>query len=142
MATQDTLMRNMNRLVTLVYRRTGGRVGGSVRGTSVLLLTVNGRKTGEPRTVPVGYFEHGDSLLVVGSYNGSDHEPQWFRNLRAAGSARIQRGGTVSDVAVRIASPTERDDLWRDVVVKEGKSFEGYAAKTDRVIPIAILTPS
>ncbi len=142
MTVQNTVMKYLNRLASTVYRRTGGRIGGSARGTPVLLLTVTGRTTGQPRTVPVGYFEHDGSLLVVGSYNGSDTEPQWFRNLRATSTAQVQRGTTVSQVAVRIAAATERDDLWRDVVTQRAKAFEGYARKTDRVIPIAVLTPT
>lgn len=141
MSVQNTVMKYLNRGASTVYRLTGGRVGGTVRGTPVLLLTVNGRRTGRPHTAPAGYFEHDGTLLVVGSYNGSDTEPQWFKNLRATSAAQVQRGATVSQVAVRIASATERDELWRDVVTTQAKSFEGYANKTKRIIPIAILTP-
>ncbi|TFD24430.1 DUF385 domain-containing protein [Cryobacterium sp. TMS1-13-1] len=38
------------RMPVLLYRRSRGRIGGSIRGVSVLLLTVVGRKTGLPHT--------------------------------------------------------------------------------------------
>lgn len=135
-------MRYLNRIASAVYRASGGRVGGKVRGTPVLLLTVKGRKSGTPHTVPVGFFDHEGDLLVVGSFNGSDSEPQWFRNLRATDAAQVRRGSRDIPVSVRIADRPERDALWREVVVpRGGASFAGYAAKTERVIPIAVLTP-
>jgi hypothetical protein len=45
-----------NNAASWVYRRTNGRIGGSVKGLPVLLLTVTGRKTGRPRSVPVALF--------------------------------------------------------------------------------------
>lgn len=141
MSALDKVMKVANPVASALYRASGGRIGGAVRGTPVLLLTVAGRRSGTPHTVPVGFFEHDGGLLVVGSYNGSDVEPQWFKNLRAAKSATVQRGSSIERVTVRVAGRAERDRLWRDVVTRQGKGFEGYAAKTERVIPIAVLTP-
>lgn len=53
-----------------LYRRSGGRIGGSAKGVDVLLLTVAGRRTGKPHTVPVAYLEHGDGYLVTASVAG------------------------------------------------------------------------
>jgi deazaflavin-dependent oxidoreductase (nitroreductase family) len=78
-----------NNAAAWVYRRTRGRIGGSAKGVPVLLLTVAGRKTRIPRTVPVAYFEHGDGYLVVASAGGAKAEPQWIHNLGAARQAHI-----------------------------------------------------
>ena len=136
------LMRAGNSAAVALYRRTGGRLGGSVRGIPLLLLTIPGRTTGVPRTVAVASFEHEGSYLVVGSAGGSKHDPQWMKNLRATGSAHIEIAGRQREVTVRIAEPAERDALWSTVVVPQAPFFAGYERKAGRVIPIALLTPS
>lgn len=72
MSALDKAMKVANPVASALYRASGGRIGGAVRGTPVLLLTVAGRRSGTPHTVPVGFFEHDGGLLVVGSYNGSE----------------------------------------------------------------------
>jgi deazaflavin-dependent oxidoreductase (nitroreductase family) len=130
-----------NKAPSWLYRLSGGRIGGSVAGVPVMLLTVPGRKTGVPHTAPVSRFEHDEGWLVVGSAAGSDQDPQWFRNLRAAGRARIVIGSAEHEVDVRIAEGRERDHLYREVVVMRGPHFAKYERRTTRVIPIAVLTP-
>lgn len=137
-----TLMRTANKAGTAVYRATGGRVGGKGSGgVPVLLLTVAGRKTGQPRTTPVGYFEHDGGYLVVGSAAGLPQDPQWFKNLRAARSAEIQRGRTRQAVTIRELTGAERDAAWTEVVVVQCPPFAKYEGKTTRTIPLALLTP-
>jgi deazaflavin-dependent oxidoreductase (nitroreductase family) len=68
-----------------LYRRTSGRVGGRGMGRLPLLLTVTGRKSGTPHTVPIAYLNHNGSDIVVGTgAGGSKAIPQWFLNLQAA----------------------------------------------------------
>ena len=135
------LMRAANAGAVALYRRTGGRLGGSVKGVPLLLLTVPGRKTGVPRTVAVSYFHHDGSSVVVGSAGGAKHDPQWMKNLRATPTARIEIGRKEQEVRVRIADPAERDALWKDVIVPNAPFFAGYEQKAGRVIPVAVLTP-
>jgi len=75
-----------------VYRRTNGRVGGRGLGRlPLLLLTVPGRNSGRPHTVPIAYFDHNGGYLVVGTgMSGSKRTLQWFLNLKAAGKGRIR----------------------------------------------------
>ncbi len=67
-----------------VYRRTGGRIGGSATGALIPLITVPERKTGVPRSVPVAFFEHCGGCLVGGVGRRSKGR-RWIHNLRAAG---------------------------------------------------------
>ena len=60
-------MRRANRLGVALYRRSGGRIGGTAKGVPVLLLTVPGRRTGTPHTVPVAYLHHDNAYLVAGA---------------------------------------------------------------------------
>jgi deazaflavin-dependent oxidoreductase (nitroreductase family) len=129
-----------NKAAAWVYRRTRGRVGGSAKGVPVLLLTVAGRKTRIPRTVPVAYFEHGDGYLVAASAGGAKAEPQWIHNLGAAGKAHITVFEDQYDVDARIAHSAERDELWDEVVLVQAPFFAKYEEKSGRTIPVALLT--
>ncbi|WP_076263226.1 nitroreductase/quinone reductase family protein [Intrasporangium flavum] len=124
------------------YRRTGGRVGGRVRGVPVLLLTVAGRRTGAQHTTPVGYFEREGSYYVAASAGGRPEEPQWVRNLRAATHASVQIGRVHHDVTVDVLHGADRDAAWEDVVVARAPFFAAYEEKAGRVIPVVRLTPT
>ncbi len=136
-----TLTRWGNALGVWLYRRSGGRITGPARGSTIGLLTVPGRNTGIPRTVAIGFFPHGAGYLVAGSGSGSRHDPQWFRNLRAAAHAQIQIGATCIDADVRIAGNTERDTLWHQVILAQDPRRGRYEKKAGRVIPVAVLKP-
>lgn len=123
-----------------VYRRTKGRIGGSAKGLPVLLLTVPGRRTGKPHTVPVAYFEYGNGYLVAASAGGGKASPQWIQNLAVAGKAQITVYEDQHDVDARIADSVERDELWREVVLTRAPFFADYEEKSGRTIPLALLT--
>jgi deazaflavin-dependent oxidoreductase (nitroreductase family) len=137
---QRSLMRTAGRISVALYRASGGRIGGRVRGISVLLLTVAGRRSGIPHTTPVSYFLDGDRYVITGSGGGSATEPQWFRNLRAASVAEIEVGRRRLTVTVAIAEGAEREALWQ-ALLTHAPSFAGYQAKVERQIPMALLTP-
>jgi deazaflavin-dependent oxidoreductase (nitroreductase family) len=136
------LMRAGNGLAVFLYRRSNGRIGGTARGgTRVLLLTVLGRKSGTPHATPVSYFEDEGGYVVAGTAAGRKQDPQWFHNLRAASRAHIELGSRHLDVDVHVASGAERDRLWREIVLARAPSFATYEDKSGRVIPVAVLTP-
>jgi deazaflavin-dependent oxidoreductase (nitroreductase family) len=137
----NKMMAAGNNAAAWVYRRTRGRIGGSAKGLPVLLLTVPGRKTGIPRTVPVAYIEHGNDYLVTASAGGAKADPQWIHNLGAAGKAHISVFEDQYDVDARIADSAERDELWQEVVLAQAPFFANYEEKSGRTIPIALLTP-
>jgi deazaflavin-dependent oxidoreductase (nitroreductase family) len=133
-------MRVGSRVSVALYRASGGRIGGRVRGISVLLLTVAGRRSGVAHTTPVSYFLDGDRYVVTGSGGGSATEPQWFRNLRAASVAEIEVGRRKLAVSVSIAEGADRDALWQ-ALLTHAPSFARYPAKVERQIPMAVLAP-
>ncbi|MDX6260826.1 MAG: hypothetical protein QOH84_2514 [Kribbellaceae bacterium] len=130
-----------NRLAVRLYRRSAGRIGGTAKGLPVLLITVPGRKTGTPHTVPVAYFEDDGRYVVTGSAGGSKPDPQWFRNLRAATRVQIQIADSQSDVGAHVLQGADRDRLWQDVVLARAPFFAKYEAKAGRIIPVAVLEP-
>ena len=130
-----------NSVAVSLYRMTGGKLGGSVGGGKVMLLTVRGRNTGVERTVPVSYVEHDSGYVVAGSNGGRPVDPQWFRNLRAADEATIEIGRDRATVRPTELTGTERDEIWRNVFVARMPFFAKYEAKTTRTIPLAVLRP-
>jgi deazaflavin-dependent oxidoreductase (nitroreductase family) len=136
----NKMMAAGNRSAAWVYRRTKGRIGGSANGVPVLLITVPGRKTGVPRSVPVAFFEHGHGYLVAASAGGGKADPQWIHNLGAAGKAHISVYGEQHEVDARIVDSSERDELWQEVVLARAPFFAKYEEKSGRTIPLAVLT--
>jgi deazaflavin-dependent oxidoreductase (nitroreductase family) len=125
---------------TWVYRRTGGRIGGSLRWPSRMeqvLLTTTGRRTGRRHTTPLTGIPHGDELLLIASDGGSPDHPQWYRNLLADDRVVVQRGPTEIPMRARTATAAERAELWPRVVgVYPG--YARYQARTERQIPLVI----
>jgi deazaflavin-dependent oxidoreductase (nitroreductase family) len=132
-----------NAAAVWLYRRTGGKVGGRARGGSlVLLLTVAGRRSGLPHTVPVAYVERDGAYYLAATAGGQPKEPQWIRNLRAAPTATIEVGRDTRVVSVEVLRGAECDAAWKDVIVATYPSFGPYEAKSGRRIAVARLTPT
>src|SRR5580700_344389 len=91
-----------------VYRETGGQRGYEWRGATILLLTTEGRSSGEPRTTPLIHRTDGDRWVVVASKGGSPANPSWFENLRANPDAEIQVKGETVPVRAATAEGEER----------------------------------
>jgi deazaflavin-dependent oxidoreductase (nitroreductase family) len=123
-----------------LYRVSGGRIGGTVMGMPVLLLTTTGRKTGQPRTNALMYLPDGDNCVVIASNAGEPRHPGWWLNLQANPKATIQRGRQVTPVVVCEAIGAERERLWARVVEAES-SYETYKQRTTRQIPVVVLEP-
>ncbi|WP_186814987.1 nitroreductase/quinone reductase family protein [Terrabacter aerolatus] len=136
------LWKTANTVAVWVYRRTGGKVGGTAKGCPVLLLTVPGRSSGRPHTVPVGYVMHDGSYYLAASAGGRPKEPQWIRNLRAATGATIEVGRERRSVAVEVLRGADRDTAWNEVVVARHPFFADYETKAHRTIAVARLTPT
>ena len=122
-----------------IYSATGGRVGTRIAGMPVLLLTTRGRTTGKPRSSPLTYFEEDGAVVLVASYGGRPHNPDWFENLIAAGEGVVTIGRESRTMLARRATSDERARLWPRIV----QTYDGYGkyqAKTAREIPLAILT--
>lgn len=138
---QWTIWNQMTRAHVAAYQLSRGKVGGSYRGAPVLLLHHTGRKSGKERVIPLLYLTDGDDLVVVGSKGGSHKHPAWFLNLREMPETTVEVGGEKRRVRVRVATPTEREDLWPRVVDLYA-DYGNYQARTEREIPLAILSPA
>jgi deazaflavin-dependent oxidoreductase (nitroreductase family) len=139
MAVPKPLVRAGRAMSNGLYRVSGGRLMGKVRGIPVLLITVAGRKTGDKHTNPVLYLEDDGKYVVTGSSAGSTQEPQWFKNLRRTDQAEIEVGRRHLPVSVEIAEGAEREVLWQRLLVR-APFFADYQKKVERQIPMAVLT--
>ncbi|GCE30779.1 nitroreductase [Dictyobacter alpinus] len=128
----------MNGHVSL-YRLTGGAIGGKLIGLPALILTTIGRKSGEPRVTPLTYIPDGERYILIASNGGSDRAPTWWLNLVANPEAKIEVGRQKISVRAKTADAQERAILWPRIVA-QAPNYGGYQKKTDREIPVIILT--
>jgi deazaflavin-dependent oxidoreductase (nitroreductase family) len=73
------------------------RAGFSLAGPGnvpMYLITVRGRKSGQPRTTPIVVVDQEGKRYLVSPFGVVD----WVRNLRAAGQATLTRGRHVEEV--------------------------------------------
>ncbi|GAA4876457.1 nitroreductase family deazaflavin-dependent oxidoreductase [Actinomycetospora straminea] len=122
------------------YVGSGGAEGHEWRGLPTLVLATTGRSTGEPRRTALIYGTSGEDLVVVASQGGAPEDPQWYRNLQADPQAGVLVGTRRLTARARTASADERGPLWERMVAIY-PTYEDYAARTDREIPIVLLTP-
>ena len=128
-----------NRTGVWMYRTLGGRLSSGSKRVTVLMVTTPGRRTGLPRSTCVRYLERPEGLVVWGTGSGSRRDPDWFQNLRAVTTARVQVRAQEYDVRPRELLGDERDAMWRDVILVEAPEVEKYARKAGRTIPVAVL---
>jgi deazaflavin-dependent oxidoreductase (nitroreductase family) len=126
-----------------VYDRSGGRIGHWLFGTHSLLLRTIGAKTGQRRTNALTYAKDGADYVIVASMGGAPRSPGWYHNLRADPDVEIQVGTKRMPVHahfVEVGDP-DRDRLWQLADSKNGGRYTAYQLKTDRQIPLIVLTP-
>ena len=105
-----------------------------------LVLATTGRRTGTPRRTCLIYGTSGGEYVVVASKGGAEEDPAWFMNLEADPSVGVQVGTRRVTARARVASSAERAPLWAQMV-NIFPLYDDYAQKTDREIPIVLLTP-
>jgi deazaflavin-dependent oxidoreductase (nitroreductase family) len=123
-----------------VYRETAGQHGYHWRGATILLLTTTGRKSGEARTTPLIEREDGDRWVVVASKGGAPTNPSWYENLLADPDAMIEVRDETVPVRASTAAGDERARLW-SLMTEDWPAYDDYQTKTDREIPIVVLSP-
>jgi F420H(2)-dependent quinone reductase len=123
-----------------VYRATGGKLGGRMRKSPILLLNTVGRKTGQQRTTPLLYVVDGEHMAIVASAGGAPKHPAWFLNLKANPETSIEVGDRKLRVRAEVASPEEKPRLWAKLT-EMYPTYDDYQKRTDREIPVVILHP-
>jgi deazaflavin-dependent oxidoreductase (nitroreductase family) len=117
-----------------------GRVGGMFEGVPLLLLHHTGAKSGKSRVNPLAYQADDGRYVVFASKGGAPTHPDWYHNLKAQPNVTIEVGPDTIDVLASEASGEERERLFR-TQAERVPQFGEYEQKTDRVIPVIVLTP-
>lgn len=120
------------------YVETDGEVGHDWNGAPCLILTTRGRRSGDPRPQPLIYGRDGDAHIVVASKAGAPTHPSWYHNLVADPRVEVQVHSDRFSARARVAEGVERERLWRTMTAV-WPSYDDYAARTTRAIPVVVL---
>ena len=133
-------MADFNTQVISEFRDNAGRVGGMFEGAKMLLLHHTGAKSGAERVAPLVYLPDGDHYVIFASKGGAPENPAWYHNIKAKPDAKIEVGEQTVEVEVQEAHGDERERLYAAQVAVMPQ-FAEYAEKTDRLIPVLVLSP-
>ena len=117
----------------------GGTAGTSLQGHPVVLLTSVGSRTGMLRRTPLMRVEHEGEYAVVGSLGGAPKNPVWVYNVRKQPHVVLRDGTEEHDYQAREVEGDERA-IWWERAVAAFPNYAGYQKKTDRLIPVFVLT--
>ncbi|MBS1885741.1 MAG: nitroreductase family deazaflavin-dependent oxidoreductase [Actinobacteria bacterium] len=123
-----------------IYRLSGGRLANKIGDGPVLLLTTTGRKSGKRRTAPVLYLPHGEAMVLIDTNGGNEKLPGWSHNLKASPEAEVEVGRRKTAVAARVATGTEREELWCAAATQYA-GFDDYLGWLERTPSVWVLEP-
>lgn len=106
-----------------------------------LLLITRGRKSGEPKPLPLIYKKVGNDYVIIASKGGAPSHPAWYLNLEAEPNCDIKVGALDLSVTARDAEGDEREDLWRQLAEVYPPYDDYKTAAGDRQIPVVVLQP-
>ncbi len=137
----DLVLKTMNRVHRAILAVSGGRLGWQAGGMTALQLHTIGRTSGERRSVMLTCpIEVDGNPVVVASRGGDDHHPAWFLNLQANPEVEVTMRGETRPMLANVVPDDERARLWQQVTSAQ-KRYAGYQQRTEREIPLVILTP-
>ncbi|MGX1807821.1 nitroreductase family deazaflavin-dependent oxidoreductase [Nocardia sp. NPDC055321] len=122
------------------YEASNGAKGATMQGKPVVLLTTRGAKSGKLRKTPLMRVEHDGEYAVVASLGGAPKHPVWYWNIKADPHVDLRDGAVVKDYTAREVTGAEREEWWKRAAAV-WPDYDNYTKKTDRVIPVFVLTP-
>jgi deazaflavin-dependent oxidoreductase (nitroreductase family) len=122
------------------FRANEGKVGGPFEGAPMVLLHHRGRTSGREYVTPAMYLPHETDpnvIYVFASKGGAPTDPDWYRNLTAAGDGTVEVGTKTYRVTVRDLTGAERDRIYAEQADRN-PGFAEYERQTAgvRVIPV------
>ncbi|MGV0836982.1 nitroreductase family deazaflavin-dependent oxidoreductase [Mycolicibacterium thermoresistibile] len=122
------------------YMESGGTEGTELRGMPVILLTTVGARTGKLRKTPLMRVEHEGEYAVVASLGGAPKHPVWYHNIKKNPRVELQDGPVAKEYDAREVTGDEKA-VWWERAVAAFPDYAEYQTKTDRQIPVFVLTP-
>ncbi|PTR41847.1 deazaflavin-dependent oxidoreductase (nitroreductase family) [Rhodococcus sp. OK611] len=123
-----------------LYESSGGTKGTTMQGKPVVLLTTKGAKSGKLRKAPLMRVEHDGEYAIVASLGGAPKHPVWYHNVVADPHVELQDGPAKWDMIAREVTGEEKA-VWWERAVAVWPDYAEYQKKTDRQIPVFVLTP-
>src|SRR5215207_9405665 len=118
----------------------GSTEGADMKGKPIILLTTIGAKSGKVRKTPLMRVEHNGEYAVVASLGGAPKNPVWYYNVKQNPRVELQDGDRTGDYDAREVFGDEKATWW-DRAVAAWPDYADYQKKTDREIPVFVLTP-
>jgi len=122
------------------YMKSGGTDGTELKGKRVILLTTVGAKTGKIRKTPLMRVENNGEYAVVASLGGAPKHPVWYWNIKKNPRVELQDGEVTKDYEAREVVGEDKAAWW-ERAVEAWPDYADYQKKTDRQIPVFVLTP-
>lgn len=91
--------------------------------------------------MPLLYLKDEERLVIIASYGGRNHHPDWYLNLVEDPRTWVETPGSKKQMTARTAEPDERREWWPRILA----AYEGYAvyqSRTRREIPVVVLEPT
>ena len=123
-----------------LYIASGGTQGTDLKGMPVVLLTTIGAKSGKLRKTPLMRVEHNGEYAVVAALGGAPKNPVWYYNIVKNPRVELQDGTDNGDYDAREVFGDEKARWWQRAVAAY-PDYADYQRKTDRAIPVFVLTP-
>ncbi|MBU3686052.1 MAG: nitroreductase family deazaflavin-dependent oxidoreductase [Mycobacterium sp.] len=123
-----------------LYMASGGTDGTELKGKPVVLLTTVGARTGKLRKTPLMRVEHEGEYAVVASLGGAPKNPVWYHNIKVHPHVELQDGTVTADYEAREVFGAEKAAWWQRAL-EVWPDYADYQRKTDRDIPVFVLTP-
>lgn len=123
------------------YMASGGTEGTELKGKPVVLLTTVGAKSGKLRKTPLMRVEHDGQYAVVASLGGAPKHPVWYYNLKKNSRVELQDATVSGDYDAREVFGDEKATWWQRAVAVF-PDYAEYQKRTDREIPVFVLTPT
>ena len=122
------------------YAESGGADAADMKGMPIILLTTVGAKTGKLRKTPLMRVEHNGEYACVASLGGAPKNPVWYYNIAKNPRVELQDGSVTQDYDAREVFGDEKA-VWWERAIEAYPDYADYQTKTDRQIPVFVLTP-
>ncbi len=123
-----------------LFEASAGAEANTMGGVPIIVLTSVGARSGKLRKTPLMRVEHDGQYVVVASKGGAPEHPTWYHNLVTHPQVELQDGAVRRDYTARELADAERE-LWWERSVAVWPDYAQYATRTDRLIPLFLLTP-
>ncbi len=124
------------------FEASGGAEANTLRnsGDPIVVITSVGAKSGNLRKNPVMRVERDGQYVAIASKGGAPDQPEWYFNFLARPEVELQDGAVKKTYSVRLLAGDERTQWW-DYAVATWSTYGEYQKKTEREIPVLLLTP-